>query len=213
MYISMQESYDAIVVLGHGSADAAGQHDIETFQRVSKGVELFNKGYAHHIVMSGCKTFLNRGSPRPVAFAMQDTAIEQGIAEEYIAADPVALCTISNGYFTKKDILEPNAWKRIVVVTSPSHLERTTSIFKQVLGDTYDIKPMAAPESPRRAQKMYEVLGKCLEQMVLGGIPPGDDEAILTRLQSLIPGYVEMSKAQMVKNYIQGIGRIGGTIQ
>jgi uncharacterized SAM-binding protein YcdF (DUF218 family) len=47
------------------------------------------------------------------------------------------LDTLGNAYFTKVDVLDPDGWRRVALVTSDTHAERAAWIFRKLLGPGY----------------------------------------------------------------------------
>lgn len=203
------ERSDTIVTLGHGGIDKYGQVDTESLQRVQTAVELFNNGSAKTITMSGFKPFTDtsRGEVIPEAEVMKDAALHSGVPEKVIFTETQSLDTIGNAYFVKKTVLEPNKWKTITLVTSPSHLERSRRIFTHVLGKDYKISTVASEEASRKAQGLYEAIGNILERQVLGGVEEGNDAEVYARLQYLIPGYAETHAPQLFMNHLTRIAK------
>lgn len=200
--------FDAAVILAHGSCDVAGNHDEETRQRIMRGVELFREGRVLSLVMSGNRWFVNRNPGlRPLAHAMLDTAVDLGVDPDYIHTEDQSLDTISNAYCTKKNVFEPLGMTSAALVTSPSHSPRATDNFRFVWGSGYNVTPFEAAEAARKAQKPYEIIGTMIERMVLGGLKPGDDEAIKARLDSIIPGFNDTGLPRIALNGILGLPR------
>ncbi len=168
---------DAIVVLGGGVHEDGSLPKIVQ-NRVDKGVELFRQGVAQYLILTGYKPYLLDYIPvKTEAQAMKDYAASLGIPEETILLEEKAMDTLSNAYFTKKDVLEPRGWKDITVVTSDFHVPRSEYLFRKVLGSSYTVEMMDAktdlPDSEleeiiRKEQKRYSFWKKVLAPMFPG---------------------------------------------
>lgn len=131
---------DAIIILGCG-VRKDGSLTVITQTRVDRGVELFKKGVAPKIVMTGHKDYWSRYTPaKTEARAMMDYAVSLGVSKRSILLEEKARTTLGNAYFTKKDVLEPRGWKNLAVVTSDFHVPRSDYIFRKVLGRAYTFK-------------------------------------------------------------------------
>jgi len=92
------------------------------------------------------------------------------------------------------NILEPNNWRDVVVVTSDYHLERTKFIFDLVLGPKYIIGYESAKTglSAELTNNLFEKEKKILSvfKEILGeGLSAGDTEAIRSIMYTKHPGY------------------------
>ncbi len=118
--------YDAIVVLACGvGKDGLSE---ESKRRVELGVDLFKKGKAKKILMSGSQS----NGVATESELMKEYAILLGVPNSRILIENESIDTISSAYFVGK-IARSLGWKRIVVVTSSFHARRTSFIFKRTL--------------------------------------------------------------------------------
>jgi uncharacterized SAM-binding protein YcdF (DUF218 family) len=200
--------HEAIVVLAHGSTDPEGNFSQETGDRLDAAIDMFNDGISEVLVMTGNKAFTMREQRRPVADAMRDEALARGVPASAILADNDSLDTVGNGYFTKTGVLIPQGIKDILLLTSPSHVDRSATTFCHVLGDEYTVSAVGSRPAVRKAQDAYELLGAGLQRAVLNGTEPGDHEAIYRRLQDIVPGYAERTLGQRALSYAQALPRL-----
>ena len=153
---------EAIVVLGNRPpTDEAGGVMPETERRLRRGVEIFKRGHAPLMVMTG--------GPAPrgdiEAEVMRDFAIELGVPAEAIMVETQSRNTIENARLTKQLISAEGAGERIprvILVTSPSHLERARRLFDCA---GFDVVP-AASAPPREILHRfgfaaYEAMAAC----------------------------------------------------
>ncbi len=119
---------DAIVVFagGVGESGMAGQGYEE---RVKYAVELYKKGYSHHLIFSSGYGYAFR-EPE----IMKILAVSMGVPEGVIFLEQKAANTYQNVKFTK-EILNKNALKSILFVSSPYHMRRASLTFKKIAPD------------------------------------------------------------------------------
>ena len=197
---------DAIIILGGGIEPDGSLPEIPKL-RVAKGVELFRSGTAPRIIMSGNYGFWLEKEPiRPEAEAMREYAVSLGVPEDAIVKEDISKDTVGNAYFCKLNLLEPNNWKNIVVVTSEYHILRTKYIFEKVLGPDYDIEFVSVDSklsSERltaqinKENKTTELLKKWFDP-----VKAGDTNAIKDLMYTKHPGYSEnpeINKEQLLK--------------
>lgn len=125
--------YDAVVVLG------AGDNDI-TVGRVEKGIEMVKKGLAKVLVFVG---------GRIDGALAADLSKAHGLSNSQIYIDTNSKNTVDNAYYAKKILKELSA-KKIALVTSEFHMNRSLAVFEWVLGDEFTIDPVPVKDNPDR---------------------------------------------------------------
>ena len=183
---------DAIVVLG-GSLQKDGSLPRQVRARVEEAVALHKKCEAP-IIFSGKWSFLRRNPPTITeAKAMAEFAISLGVDPACTLLEEESKDTLGNAYFTKAKYLAPLSWRRIAVVTSEDHAERSAFLFNKVLGPNYsvEIQPAMNPPLPgtERLRAAKEQRGLALSKRLLRAIPDGDSEAVYRFLITRHPGY------------------------
>lgn len=113
---------DAIVVLGC-PVRADGLPSPALDRRVRGGVELYERGVASVIVMTG-----GPGRHGVEAHAMRDLAVELGVPQDAIRVEDASRTTAENASMTAARAAE---WglDRVVVVSDQFHLPRARSLF------------------------------------------------------------------------------------
>ncbi len=118
---------DAIVVLGNRPPlDAGGEVAPESERRVRRGVELYERGLAPILVVTG-------GSVQPTeAEVMARRAEELGVPREAIVVEDRARDTPENARFSVEALCRGRTpcHPRVIVVTSPHHLRRAVALFR-----------------------------------------------------------------------------------
>ncbi len=121
----VSQKADAIVVFagGVGESGKAGEGYEE---RVQYAAELYNKGYAKHLIFSSGYMYIYK---EPLL--MKVLAVSLGIPESAIILEENAANTYENVKLVTK-ILEQNGWANILLVSSPYHMRRASLVFNKI---------------------------------------------------------------------------------
>lgn len=114
----------AIVVLS-GGMNGDGSLASSTAERVGYGVELFKRGYAPLLIMSGGGPFRKV----PDAKVMAEEAVRQGVNRQAIVTEDQSESTWENAVLTAK-LLRDRGLNGILLVTSPYHSFRAKVMFR-----------------------------------------------------------------------------------
>lgn len=184
---------DAIVVLGRG-IDPDGSLPLLAKQRVARAAELFAWETAPRIIFTGrCSLMTDMIPTVTEAGAMAAYAVKLGLPREALLVEEKSRDTIGNAYFVLREVLEPNDWTSIRVVTSDFHIQRTAWIFQKVLGVGYDVSFSAAPSEldhstiAVRAREEADITAFLMEW--LADVPDGDPMALARVIWEEHPGY------------------------
>ena len=150
---------EAIVVLGNRPpTDGRGRVEPETNRRVERGVELYQRGHAPILLMTGGTA--PRGDVE--SEVMRALAIELGVPERAIRIETKSQNTIENARLTKKLLSEQGETTRrpeIILVTSPCHLGRARRLFECA---GFEVRPAASEAPPSILHRIgfaaYEVM-------------------------------------------------------
>lgn len=112
----------AIVVLGGNTEQQGAGLSGETSERLARGIELFKAEVAPVLVVSG-------GGAAPVADAMRDAAIAEGVPADAILVENASKSTLQNALFTA-DIESLDKDAPLVIVTHRYHLPRANASFR-----------------------------------------------------------------------------------
>ena len=110
---------DAIVILAGGEG-----------MRLIKGIGLFHKKFSSLIIMSGGSGNIFDQN-RKEALLMKEIAMDLGVPEESIIAETESRNTRENAINTKQ-ILDKIGAKRVLLVTTASHMPRSYALFKKI---------------------------------------------------------------------------------
>lgn len=121
-----EDAADVIIVLSAGLTRDALELDPFTRARVGRAVELWRKGAAPHILVSGGED-LNTGLRLSVT--MKLAAMEMGARERYVFTETSSVSTFENARFTLETGRD-EGWKRAIVVTDDFHLLRAWTLFE-----------------------------------------------------------------------------------
>lgn len=101
--------------------------DDATLQRCAKAVALYRKGPRRPLIITGGLSAGEQGPP--VARIMEQALREMGIPAEDLIVEDQSANTVGNAQATG-DLLRQRRWRRIVLVTSASHLVRAVRLFR-----------------------------------------------------------------------------------
>ena len=116
--------FDAILVLG-SPADPNGMPSVEQRERVMEGVREWRAGRAQHIIVSGGAAH----NPWVEGEVMARIAERAGVPPEDVVVEGQSINTIQNVFYSHA-IMQKRGWKSVEVVSSPSHLPRTSLILE-----------------------------------------------------------------------------------
>lgn len=147
---------DAIIVLGC-AANQDGTPSPILRSRVEKGVELWRKGYANRLILTGAAV----ANASVEADVMEQLTISLGVPFDKIFKETKARSTVENARLTT-EILNSLGLKTALVVTSPFHTRRARYIFKDYL---YEFKYVAAPYPPTidLSRQLFLTIKDCLK--------------------------------------------------
>jgi uncharacterized SAM-binding protein YcdF (DUF218 family) len=130
---------DAVVVLG-GDQLEDGDPGTVTQSRLLYGIKLYREGAAPRLVFSTG----NCCSPISLAGTMGKMAELAGVPPGDILLEGASLDTRENAVETAK-LLLPRGWRRIALVSSPTHMRRASATFRKV---GFEVVP--APSFPNK---------------------------------------------------------------
>lgn len=183
---------DAIVVLG-GGVESDGSLPRVAATRVERAVELWRRGVAPRLILSGrC----GLAAPEPAvteAAAMAALARRLDVPDDALLLEEEARDTLGNAYFVKEEFLEPNGWRTIRVVTSDFHLSRAAWVFRKILGAGYDYSFVSAASGLSPRELILRALEECKLSIFLNewlhAVQEGDEEDIERLMEREHPGY------------------------
>jgi len=115
---------DAIVVFAGGVGES-GQSGQGYEERVQRTVQLFEDGYAKHVILSSGYT-----SAMKEVDVMKALLTSLGVPESAIVLELKAVNTYENVAFTSR-ILEAHGWRRVLLVSSPYHMRRADLVWRK----------------------------------------------------------------------------------
>lgn len=177
--------FDAIVALG-GGISPEGQLSTISNRRVEMAYYMYRQGLAGHIITSG--RWYHRLSHQPAnteSEAMRAEAIQLGVPSELVIAEARSQDTVGNAYYVKREVLEPNGWNKLAVVTGAAHTKRADTVFKKVLGGDYDVQVYPTLETPSPDAIQREGLGLQAISEQFAVMMPGDDQQLVKNFQYL----------------------------
>lgn len=160
---------DCIVVLGC-QVRADGSPSAMLRERLMRSVELYEAGASRKILMSGD----HRTDDYNEVDAMVRFAVENGVPDEDVLADPAGLSTYISVY-RARDVFRA---KKVVIVTQEYHLYRALYIAERLGLDAYGVACDQVRYSGQGFRDIREALARC-KDLVKCILEPGR-EAIPT---------------------------------
>ncbi len=195
----MVKKADVIIVLGRELNDDGTMPRVLQ-DRVKKGVGLWKRGLAEHVLMTGSSSGMKgRKKGKSEAEVMKKYAEGLGVAPRAIIKEEKSKDTIGNAYFSKA-ILKRKKWKSVIVVSSKHHFPRARIVFEQILGPNFEVQTVSSSRLMLHHYLRYlfqlfvNDLELVLTKQFFSGVKPGDDKAIKKRLLSWHPYYKREKK-------------------
>ena len=127
-------NYDAILVLGGGLREggvlpphARARFDLALATESGEPIAPLSAGTSHRPALLDSHGRLVYESTAGARYL-----VERGIPPQRIFCETTAYDTIGNAYFSRLQLTEPLAWRRLLVVTSQFHMPRTEAIFRWI---------------------------------------------------------------------------------
>jgi len=178
---------DAVIVLAN-LMDSSGVLNLESSARAEKSVEIYNQLQAKNLVT--CGWAYRDDSNITIAEAFKNHIITRyGIPSERIIAEKNSRDTVGDAYFTKTTLALPKAWRKIYVVTSDYHVERTKEIFKFIYGNDFSIDVIGVELTANELTLRNELKSLEAFRNTFKGVQEGNDLQIFARLKRQHPFY------------------------
>lgn len=159
----------AIVVLGGGIKPAIYPRpwvDVsEAGDRVLYGAQLYNQGKAPVVILSGGRIDWKGGGP-PEAEDMAEIVAAMGVPPSAILLEPYSLNTYQNAVEVRKLLEARNIEKRVLLVTSATHMPRSLRIFQR-----QGIDAIPAPTDFLVSQQELDELSESWQSFTLNILP------------------------------------------
>jgi uncharacterized SAM-binding protein YcdF (DUF218 family) len=153
-------------------------------ERVERAVKLYKSDKRVSQVIFSGKFWggLARKPKQTEAALMARYARSLGLPQKATLTEKRSLNTIGNFYFTKIDILEPKKLTRLLVITQPSHIEKSRYIAHKVLGPKYRIRWQSDGSSIKPASKGHSGVSEI--KKFFENVRAGDNDAIKKLLRA-----------------------------
>jgi uncharacterized SAM-binding protein YcdF (DUF218 family) len=164
------------IVLSY-EANPDGSISEECKRRVEAAVRLFESRSTDRILMSGrCTPGREEGLKETEAETMRQYAIKLGVPASAIMVEEKAMDTVGNAMYTRGMVDGLPEVRRIIVVTSDYHVERTRYLFVKAFGSARPISFIGAyidmskedrdaleQKEREKVEKMRELYGKIVD--------------------------------------------------
>jgi uncharacterized SAM-binding protein YcdF (DUF218 family) len=119
---------------------------------------------------------------------MADRLVERGIAPERIFLEDESRDTATNAAYIGQRYLAGLTPRRLIIVTSPFHLERSLATFARVLGPAWPLEGHASAPGPTEAEHANtEARYLAFTLALVEGIEPGDLPRMVAHLRATLP--------------------------
>jgi uncharacterized SAM-binding protein YcdF (DUF218 family) len=167
-------SKDAVIILSHRRENNDDLSE-ECKKRIEKGIKLVLFKKAKNIIL--CSEMATK--------SLKDYLEKKGIKKKNIFLQQKSKDTIGEAFFTKRDVLLPNNWKNIYVISSDYHIRyRATFIFDFVLGVNFNIDYLTIKSDKIKDINVFsdQIRSLYLFIKLIRGIDPGDDKFLKKRI-------------------------------
>lgn len=180
--------YNTSLTLSH-HINSDGSLSQQTEDRVEKSIALYFEGLAETLTMSG--GYVNKEAPFTHAEAMKKYALQRNIPKGYIHLEPTSLDTVGQAIFSKRDVIVPNKWGDLIVISHDYHLERARTIFSFIYGKDFNIDFKGIFSGLHNNSEIHKAERKSLEAFMktFEGVIPGGDDDIFNALVERHPLY------------------------
>ncbi len=156
--------YDCGIVLG------GGELEDESLSRVDAGINSYRKGFFKKLVFASSK----------FAEPAKNYAVGNGVPFDDVVLENLSNTTVGNAYYSKRNVVSPNGWRRSLIISSDFHIPRVRFIFRKVLGDNYMLDFLGVKTSPQRFEGYAERERwlHFVHRLLFAGVTDGDHEAV-----------------------------------
>ena len=178
---------DAILVLAN-LMNKQGILNEESSSRAILAADLFFKTNARYIITTGCAYREDTDLPIAHAFAnyLQDRC---KVPFQRILKDINARDTVGDAYYTTANITLPLKLKKIIIVTSNYHVNRTSEIFDFIFADKINFEVVGANVPCKNGVYDKELESINAFRTTFDGVMKGNLDQIFERMRKSHPFY------------------------
>jgi len=100
---------------------------VSTLERIDYGIHLFEVGFGNYLILSGGA----KANDQVEADEMYKVALDKGISPEAVLRETKSQNTYENVLHTKRLLSQHSIKGKVILVTSPYHMQRAVSCFKK----------------------------------------------------------------------------------
>ena len=131
------KNFDVILVLSN-EMNREGELNRESKARANKAIKVFKSYSAKYLITSGWD--YRKDTDLCIATAFKNYIISNSdIKSNLVLTELNSRDTVGDAYFTKTNIVIPNNFRKLCVITSNYHIFRTRRIFNLIYGNKYYI--------------------------------------------------------------------------
>ncbi len=176
-----QGDYDLIVVPGYGFVGDNWGLSGHVKNRVKIASDLYKKDIARKIALSGrwSLAWERKGLTPPTTEAgeMQKFLLGLDVPQEDIVVEDSSMDSIGNAYFLKKDVIEKNGCKKVLVLCADYIVDRAKFCYGKMFEEEYaiDLLPTETPYNDDEKILAAQREMSQREHKFLSGMKKGDD--------------------------------------
>jgi uncharacterized SAM-binding protein YcdF (DUF218 family) len=160
------------------------------------------------IVSGGYSLWLKKAPRHTEAKVMKSYLVRHGVPKDLVLMEDKSQDTIGNVYFAKQIIKQNPSWKKILVITTKEHVDRSRWLFARFFGRSYTIQFLWASTSlvqkdRGRQRKKYEQFIVDITKQNLHGCKDGDDACLMRLLKRFHPVYSSSARSKRILEQIR----------
>ncbi|MEK6924984.1 MAG: YdcF family protein [Nanoarchaeota archaeon] len=173
--------YDIIIVLGHESNKGFLSEIAKS--RLDRAIEFYFKTKTKLLFSGGYSLKVRKNEGLSEAELMKNYAVQKMVSSKDILLEKESRDTQGNAYFTKQIVLA-NKWRKILVITTDLHIEKSKFFFEFIYGKDYSIyfEGVKLEISKEKLDELLENEKKSIEKMIQiykeNNIKVGEDKKI-----------------------------------
>ena len=179
-------NFDCIVVLAN-EMDKEGNLNKESEARIKLASDTYLASPVEALITCGWD--YRKDCKLCIGDVLKKYAEALGVPSEKIITELHSRDTVGDAFFTKKNIIRNNGWKKLLVVTSDYHVARTSKIFEFIYGPQYKIVVIGAASSDPGQKQTSEIKSNAAFESTFVDVEKGDDLGITQRLLTRHPYY------------------------
>ena len=181
------KNFDVILVLSN-EMNREGELNRESKARANKAIKFFKRYSAKYLITSGWA--YRKDTELCIATAIKNYIISNSdIKSNLVLTELNSRDTVGDAYFTKTNIVIPNNFRKLCIITSNYHIFRTRRIFNLIYGNKYYMNFFGVKLLPSFSSIMKEFKSFKSFENTFSKISSGNDYQIRETIRKNHPYY------------------------